>query len=140
MFRKMGQLERKAKAAGKTEIWTSKSLSAPRGGVATSGQVGAMNSGRSANRAHEVCCRQDRDQHQRISPKRKRRRPFIVSAQQRPQIVVRLHHSSQQRAASPEPPKKDIGFHVKETKARYRTRPGHQRRDFQRIAGRKPGS
>ena len=27
--------------------------------------------------------------------------------------------------AVPAPPKKDIGYHVKETKARYRTRPGH---------------
>ncbi len=27
--------------------------------------------------------------------------------------------------ALPAPPKKDIGYHVKETKARYRTRPGH---------------
>lgn len=27
--------------------------------------------------------------------------------------------------ALPEPPKKDIGYHVKESKARYRTRPGH---------------
>lgn len=27
--------------------------------------------------------------------------------------------------ALPAPPKKDIGFHVKESKARYRTRPGH---------------